>query len=373
MTPKAPPATGAETQFPCDGCGAGLEFKPGTDALVCPYCGHSNAIPAPVEAFTPEELDFHAALTGAAARLPTLARTTVACAACGASTSFDAQVVADLCPFCGTPIVAAATEQQVMAPQSLLPFAVPRERAREAFRDWLAGLWFAPNDLKRLARHDERLQGLYIPYWTYDCRTLTRYTGMRGTYYWVDETYTVEVGGKRETRTRRVRKTRWYPASGSVRNRFDDVLVMASDSLPPALADSLEPWDLAHLVPYAPAYLAGFRTEAYRIDLERGFAIARDKMDPGIRASIRADIGGDEQRILQKHTRYDGVTFKHLLLPLWISTYRYRDKPYRFLVNARTGEVQGERPYSLIKIGLAVIAGLGLAAGLLYLFRLFSQ
>ncbi|MBV9774716.1 MAG: hypothetical protein JO040_12240, partial [Gemmatimonadetes bacterium] len=67
------------------------------------------------------------------------------------------------------------------------------------------------------------------------------------------------------------------------------------------------------------------------------------------------DIGGDEQRIHSTDTRYDDVTFKHILLPVWISAYRYREKVYRRLVNARTGEVQGERPWSWIKIALLVL------------------
>jgi hypothetical protein len=85
-------------------------------------------------------------------------------------------------------------------------------------------------------------------------------------------------------------------------------------------------------------------------------------MDEHIAASIRRDIGGDHQRIHSTDTRYDDITFKHVLLPLWISAYRYRDRSFRFLVNARTGEVCGERPYSAAKITLAVLAALILVA-----------
>ena len=53
------------------------------------------------------------------------------------------------------------------------------------------------------------------------------------------------------------------------------------------------------------------------------------------------------------HTEFGTITFKHILLPVWISAYRFKNQPYRFLVNARTGEVQGERPWSWIKIALA--------------------
>jgi hypothetical protein len=89
-------------------------------------------------------------------------------------------------------------------------------------------------------------------------------------------------------------------------------------------------------------------------------------MQPTIDSSIHRDIGGDTQRILSKNTRYDDVTFKHLLLPVWISAYRYRDKIYRFLVNARTGAVTGERPWSWVKITLAVLAALIVIAIIVY-------
>ncbi|MEO0587233.1 MAG: primosomal protein N' (replication factor Y) - superfamily II helicase, partial [Planctomycetota bacterium] len=163
---------------------------------------------------------------------------------------------------------------------------------------------------------------------------------------------------KGNTRTRRVRKTRWYPASGVVGRAFDDVLVLGSDSLPRKKTEELEPWDLAALVDYDPAFVAGFTAEAYRVDLESGFGHATQIMDGVIRGDVRRDIGGDEQRIHSVKTQHDDITFKHILLPIWISSYRWKDKVYRFLVNGRTGEVQGERPWSWWKIAGAVLAGL---------------
>ena len=72
-----------------------------------------------------------------------------------------------------------------------------------------------------------------------------------------------------------VPKIRWTPRRGRVRRFFDDVLVLASSSLPKAHTDALEPWDLSGLAPYAPQYLAGFRAEAYRVELNDGLAVAR--------------------------------------------------------------------------------------------------
>ncbi len=354
-----------QRQFPCTNCGAELRFEPGTDALKCPYCGAANAIETS-EAVV-EELDFQAAAARMRDGQDTYEVVTVKCTNCGAETTFDPNITSDECAFCGTPHVLEKGSSRLIKPQALLAFKVTDKEAREHFRAWLRGLWFAPNDVKQYARRQGGIKGVYLPHWTYDADTTTRYHGQRGEHYYVTETYTATENGKPVTRTRQVRHTRWYPARGTVHNRFDDVLVAASASLPRKYLTKLEPWDLEAVTPYADAYLSGFRTESYTVDLEAGFGIAAGRMEPVIDATICRDIGGDEQRILSKDTRYYDVTFKHLLLPVWISAYRYRDKVYRFLVNARTGEVTGERPWSWVKIALAVLLALVVVAAIVFL------
>lgn len=354
-------STASQTMFPCRQCGAKLEYQPGTTVQKCPYCGAENAI-APV-AGEIRELDF---LREAEAHEELVETITVKCQACGAESTKPPNVTAGRCPFCGADIVATAASTRQIKPKALLPFHVDRATARGAFQKWIRSLWFAPNALKRLARQDSPIDGMYCPYWTYDCDVTTDYTGLRGDDYWTTETYSTYENGRHVTRTRQVRRTRWTPVSGSVFNQFDDVLVMASHSLPRKYAERLEPWDLQNLTPYQDDYLSGFRAESYQVDLRSGFEMAKEIMSSTIYATIRADIGGDHQQITSTHSSYRDITFKHILLPVWISAYRYRNKTYRFLVNARTGEVQGERPWSWIKITLAIIAALPFVAALVY-------
>ena len=249
-------------------------------------------------------------------------------------------------------------------PRAVLPFALPEESARNAMKDWLGGLWFAPNGLQQYARKGRRMQGIYVPFWTYDAQTASSYRGERGTVYYV--TRTVMRDGKRVQQ--QVPKIRWRATSGRGARFFDDVLVLASKSLPKRFTDALAPWDLAALEPYAPEYLAGFRAEAYAVTLDEGYAQAREVMDAMIQRDVRFDIGGARQRIHNIQTQVSDVTFKHILLPVWLAAYKYRGKTYRFVVNGRTGRVQGERPWSAIKITIAVILGALLAAGLGYLY-----
>jgi DNA-directed RNA polymerase subunit RPC12/RpoP len=351
-----PAAVQAPSYFHCAECGAKLSYAPGTESLVCDHCGHENIIEHETE--TIHELDFRAYLGQLASGAETTEVTTVRCDSCGVQIDRPPGLDAFACPYCGSNIVATGTTDRIIRPRALLPFRIVEHAAFEAFGAWIRSRWFAPSDLKRYARTDHRLSGVYVPYWTYDCRTTANYIGQRGEYYWTTETYTTMENGRHVTRTRRVRRVRWYPASGTVNNAFDDILVLASRSLPKVYADKLEPWDLQSLTPYRDEYLAGFRAEKYQVPLDRGFEEAQQRMEPVIRATVCRDIGGDVQRITSLRVKHDDITFKHVLLPIWISAYRFRERVFRILVNARTGEVQGERPWSFWKIFFAVAAAL---------------
>ncbi|MEN8892183.1 MAG: primosomal protein N' (replication factor Y) - superfamily II helicase, partial [Planktotalea arctica] len=111
---------------------------------------------------------------------------------------------------------------------------------------------------------------------------------------------------------------------------------------------------------------AGFRAEGYTVELQSGFAEARNHMDRVIERDVKFDIGGDRQRVHSIGTDICDVTFKHILLPVWLAAYKYRGKTYRFVVNGSTGRVQGERPYSIWKITFAVLLGLIIAGAIGY-------
>jgi predicted RNA-binding Zn-ribbon protein involved in translation (DUF1610 family) len=357
----------AQKTFPCKQCGASLQFTAGTNFLSCPYCGAENEI-AVDRSLKIEEQDFREYLQNAETNAPTVDRIVVSCQACGAETTFDDNVVASACPFCGTDIVAQEHSVKKLKPESLLPFHIDQDNSVSLFKQWLSSRWFMPDKVKKFARRGG-LKGLYSPYWTYDASTTTRYTGERGEYYYVTETYTAVEDGKEVTREREVRKTRWYPASGTVQNGFDDVVVVGSTNIPQKLSDRLIPWDLENLVPYTEDYLSGFLVESYTVDVKTGFEDAKKKMEPTIRAAINDDIGGDEQRIHSMKTQYADITFKHLLLPVWFGAYRFGDRVFQYMVNARTGEVQGERPWSWVKIAFAVLLGLLIGSGIYYLLQ----
>ncbi len=346
-----PQAPVEEHRFPCEQCGADLRFDPERGGLSCDHCGFHSDIPPPDSALPAiKELDFRAGLDAALPQAEMEDTRATSCPNCGAQVRFDAASQSEECPFCATPVVADTGSHRQIKPRGVVPFQLDEPAARHAMTDWLGRLWFAPNGLREYARNGRRMTGIYTPYWTFDADTKSSYTGQRGDAYYVTKTV-VRDGKNVQVRERRIR---WSPKRGRVARFFDDVLVLAARSLPKKYTDNLAPWELSALEPYRPDFLAGFAAEGYTVELEDGYEEARAHMDRVILRDVRFDIGGDEQRVFSIDTLVSAVTFKHILLPVWMAAYKYRGKTYRFVVNGQTGKVQGERPWSAWKIAIAV-------------------
>ncbi len=348
-----------------------MAFDPASGALKCPYCGSKEAVPQDDTARPVQENPLDDYLHAGPERLAQLSQSAVqvTCGSCGATTTFEPTEVAGFCAFCGGKIVAQPTAADpLIAPEAVLPFRLPKKQAVGQIKGWLGSRWFAPNALKDMARQ-ESIQGVYLPFWTYDSRTVSGYTGQRGEHYYETEFYTEQDDqGNTVQRSRQVQRTRWWPAQGQVARDFDDITISASKSVEAVNLHELAPWDLENLAPYAPAYLSGFKAQRYQVELGDGFESARGIMAGVIEGDVRSDIGGDEQIIDHIQTRHYEVTFKHILLPIWIAAYRFNEKVYQVVVNARTGEVQGERPYSVWKIVGLVLLVLGILA-LIYFWQ----
>lgn len=336
-----------QQSYACPACGSTAEYAPGTTVLRCPHCRAETPI-APV----PRQVQEHA--WEELATLPLKQRAAggqiLQCSGCGAVNETD--VLSGRCQFCASPMVASAATDRIV-PEGLVPFRVDQRRVHDNLRAWARSRWFAPNSLKKVSAA-ESLHGTYVPHWTFDAATASAYTGERG------QEYTVGSGDNKQT------KVRWYPASGQVQRFFDDVLVPGTAHIPAQKLKELEPWPLQQAVPYQEAYLAGFRTLRYDIEPEAGFQSATQKMAKVIKEDCRKNIGGDRQRVHHVNTNYGSVTYKLMLLPVWFASYVYNGKQWQVVVNAETGEVSGDRPYSPWKITLAVVLT-AVLAGLLYM------
>lgn len=330
-------------EIPCKNCGSSLKYKPNTHHLVCESCGTVNEIEQKDVEIV--EIDFEEYINETKKDESNYVEEIVIdCPSCGAQSTFNDNETAGSCDFCGTPLVAKdGHPHKQLKPEYLLPFRFHKEAAVKCFQRWVKSRYFLPKELKKAGGKAENLHGVYIPFWTFDAKTITDYEGKKG------------------TTNRENNSTKWRNVSGRVDLDFDDILIPAINSIPRKKVDKLEPWKFDRLVQHDNKYISGFKAQHYSTDLEDGYKEAKSHMYSEINWEIKRDIGGDKQRIEWSRTDIHNVTFKHILLPIWICNYRFNDKVYQVVINGDSGKVKGERPISwkkVILLALLIILGM---------------
>lgn len=344
----------------CPSCGASVEFNPEKGLLSCPYCGYEVEIAKPEaeEQQSARELDFDSAKERKNFDWG-VDKKVIICDECAAETIYDALQVADTCPYCGSHQVMEASTIDTLAPNGVCTFDVTAKQAGENFHQWIKGKIFTPRAAKISAKPDS-FQGVYLPYWTFDTNTMSHYNARYGKNRTVRDS---------EGNTRI--ETDWYTTSGVYQEFFDDELVSATKRYDREMMRKVEPFDLLNNKSYKPEYVTGFLAERYSIGLDDGFELAKnsihDKIHNAIESKIRWERGADIVSGLTFSTSHDRITYKYLMLPIWLSSFKYKDKIFRFMVNGQTGKVGGSAPVSPVRVTIATIAGL-LAIYVIYMF-----
>lgn len=351
--------TNEETDRKCPQCGGVMAYHPATGNLKCPYCDYEEEIKS--EEKKPErakELDFFQAEHTANKDWGVNTKT-VLCKACGAQSIYDVLQTSAVCPFCGSNQVMDAPEQDTMSPGGVVPFRVSDKEASALFHKWIRRRWFCPKLAKDSAK-PKHFKGIYLPYWTFDSQTHSSYHGEYG----ITSTYVDDEGNSHSTTT-------WHRTSGKHKEFFNDELVLASSSHDTSMLGKIEPFDTENNKSYDPEYIAGFIAERYSLGLkdawDKAMKSIKRKLKNEIDHKIRLEHGADQVCNLKIRTEFQDITYKYLLLPIWISNYKYKDKVYQFMVNGQTGKVAGHTPISIPKVVITVLGIMALLALLYYL------
>lgn len=341
--------------FICKNCGGNIEFDIKSQSFRCSSC----QTPEEIVADNPYvvEHDFAEYKNREQNARDYDGMNTVFCSNCGAEIIFDSNKTATKCPMCSSPNINTQKQISGIAPDGIIPFKIDKQDAQNNFKGWIKRLWFAPNKLKK-AYQEGRLDGIYLPFWTFDAKATAHYSGEGG-----EEYTTKNSEGKTETHVR------WTHVSGIVDNFFNDVQICSTQDEANEIVDSILPYStIDKTLPYSPAYLSGFGAEKYSIKADDAYIKAQDKMHEVLYDMARDDIlskGFDRANVKSLDVHYTNVTYKNVLLPAWLSSFGYAGKKYLYIINGETGKVGGKRPYSAVKIALAIIA-LILAGVLLY-------
>jgi RNA polymerase subunit RPABC4/transcription elongation factor Spt4 len=344
--------------MPSPAATAELAHAPSPQGHACANCG------SPVDAY-----DKFCNVCGAAqavAEAPAVQATrSIHCKNCGATINVPTDQRSVTCPFCDSNYVVDAPADAAVnrqPPEFVIGFAFTPEQALDRFRQWLRdGGLFRPGDLY-LAKIEDKLRGVYVPFWSFSMLAESRWSAKIGEHWYRTETYTTIENGQTVTHTRTVTETEWWDLAGQHHNYYSGYLVSGSRGLPQDYAERIKPFRLESLKRYQPYFLAGWLSEEYSIERDAALARCQQEFAGWEQKNVEGFLPGDTQSQVDVNCQFSDVNSDLILLPVYLLSYRYGDKLYRFLLNGQTGKVTGDKPLSPLRIGLAIAVGIAIAA-----------
>jgi hypothetical protein len=279
------------------------------------------------------------------------------CDSCGSEVATDLSQRSYVCPFCDSTYVVEfspdVTNRQ--DPEFIIGFAITPEVAREKFRNWIEqNAWYRPSDLSTEAVADKQ-RGVYLPFWSFSMLAKSRWQVSIGEYWYRTETYTTtDSKGKTVTRTRTVRETEWWPLDGNHHHYYSGYLVSGSRGLDQKDANRIKPFQLPALKRYEPYYLAGWLSEEYSVQRDAALDVSMEEFHRREQVNIGNFMPGDTYSNLHVTSNFEHINSDLCLLPVYVLSYRYKDKLYRFLVNGQTGRMAGDKPVSWKKVSFTI-------------------
>ncbi len=334
-------------QYKCENCGGTMVFDAASQKLKCPNCDNEIEIIGDKDKVEIHNLGIDDMRTHKADKKET---TTLECTGCGARIEIAGHETSATCPYCDSTYVVAKEQQTTLNPDAVIPFKVDKNELGKKFADWMKGKWLAPGELKNLYQRDQ-FAGFYIPYWTFDADADCKYTAMGGRDKQVKYK---DSDGTERTRT----ETDWYHTSGRINKDFKDVKTPASERYKKGLFKGVEPYDFKGLVPYSADYFSGYMSENYTIDLNDGHKDAINQMESELKSMAGADVRKryDQVKDVRISATFRNEKYKYLMLPVYATTYAYKDKNYTVLINGQSGKIYGEYPKSPVKIIAIIVA-----------------
>ena len=339
----------------CENCGSNMVFDPESQQLECVHCGSKKSFASGAIA---SELDITDGFSKASAWQGEEA-CCFFCDNCGAKIVLRSGEAATVCPFCNS---AHAIKQEGLSglkPNALIPFAFDEEKGLELAKSWAKKKFFAPSKFKKNIASD-RFKGVYAPCFTFDSFTTSYYEGRIGRTH----TRTVGSGKNRRTETYVV----WRSIRGTFRHNFDDLLIAAGKKLSQPMLDKIAPYDTNQSKSYEENYLLGFMAYQYDEELTDCWQAAKRRIDGELRSLILSQYVYDKVAYLNVSTAHEKVTYKYVMLPVYVGAFNFKKKLYNFFVNGSTGKVGGKTPKSALKITLFIASIIAVVFALAYLF-----
>ncbi|HMV29970.1 MAG TPA: hypothetical protein PKE23_11330 [Anaerolineales bacterium] len=307
-------------RFMCPKCGGRMAFSPDGSGLVCDYCTRQN--PLGSNSGTENEKDFIVAMATMKGHGKPLQEQVFHCNGCGAEFILPPNQISSNCAYCDSPhVVDYEKTSDMIAPNSILPFAIDQKRATHLLVEWVEKNHIKPEKKVDIPR------GVYLPMWTFDLGGEIDYSGEIVEYE--QNLFT----GERERKVTRVEDK--YPVM------VNDLALPASKKLSQVFMKLLPTFNLSTLREYDPRYLASWLAELYDVPMADASLDARSqafkklkKQLPHLLGNITLTRASSASMLVE--------SFKLVLLPVWMTELPFDGREHIVLINGQSGEVASD-------------------------------
>ncbi len=349
---KAAPQNDQTISYACPNCGANVAYDVAAGGVACEYCGYTAPVKAKSLGRSAESFEFTLETISQSNRGWGIERQVMHCDSCGAELSIPQGALSTSCPFCASNQVNLTVSlEELLRPRTLVPFKITPEGTQRIAAEWLGKGWFHPDELSANAIL-RRFTGIYLPFWTFDARIRASWRAQVG-YERTERHYNAHE--KRwETRT----SIDWRWEDGEVDLEVDDHLVSGSDParISHTILSKLLPFNLHDLVPYHPDYLAGWQAQAYERTLTEAWEVGKAAIREEAKNACYQDIPTHHVRNFSMTADFSDESWRYILLPIYLTAYKYEDQVYQIMVNGQTGTIAGQKPVAWWKVWLAIAA-----------------
>ena len=257
---------------------------------------------------------------------------TSVCSSCGAELIHDQTTAVAQCPYCGNNTVIPGTMAGTLKPDYVIPFKMSKTQAVDALKHYYKGKKFLPNAFAE-TNHVEEIQGVYVPFWLYSARADAQATfAAENIRTWREDDY-------------QITETDHYAVERAGYMDFTRVPVDGSQKMPDAHMDSIEPYDYSEITPFSVAYLPGYLTDRFDMDVAACQPRATERMKSTAQSELRNTV-----------VEYDSVSsgvctvdedlkeVSYALLPVWMLHTKWNDQDFLFAMNGQTGKLIGDLP-----------------------------
>lgn len=264
-------------------------------------------------------------------------------------------------------------EAPSMIPESIIRFSLQAGAVPAILQKWIESLWLAPNGISRNVTFGS-IRQLYIPYWRVSISLECLCSGHIGKPL-NDESASSSKSSKLEYSHDKVTLTYLKKYKNILFCGWDgedgDLLELASDlGDDPAEVDGVRkcwnldenlispiPSDTTNICEPSAASFARFQIAYKRY---RSFKLVLRLLEDSKAAFMKHYEAKKVKDYDTTSARIVGEEVQLCLLPVYATSYTYKDHEYQVVINGETGRCHGKRPYSHLKVGGAVVGSIAM-------------